>query len=238
MTEVSLRQFAREMGCALSAVQKADDSGRISAAVVRNADGTRRGVLLELGRQLWIQNTDPSEAAKNGKDWGALADRAQPMDGAADDQAVDGLATQRQAAELVAPANVHQAGVGAAGVPAGAASVPMRQQEASEPTTAAVVAAGPAPGLAMMSTGGGGQTSVYYDARARREQSLAELAELELQEKQGLLMRVAEVERETFELFRGLRDRLLRLPYPEVRIILDEFSAGLADVPAGEAAAS
>lgn len=49
----------------------------------------------------------------------------------------------------------------------------------------------------------------YFAHKARRELVEAQLAELELAEKRGELVRRADVERETFSMMRALRDRML-----------------------------
>lgn len=59
--------YARHRGCAPNAVKKAEDDGRIAAAVKREADGAFIGIDWKLADQLWANNTDPAEAAKNGK---------------------------------------------------------------------------------------------------------------------------------------------------------------------------
>jgi hypothetical protein len=54
--------------------------------------------------------------------------------------------------------------------------------------------------------------SGYFDTKTRRELAEAKLSELELQEKQAELVRSADVKRETFSIFRALRDRILGVP--------------------------
>ena len=60
-------EYARHRGCAPNAVKKAEDDGRIAAAVKRGADGAFIGIDARLADELWARNTDPMEAAKNGK---------------------------------------------------------------------------------------------------------------------------------------------------------------------------
>lgn len=60
-------EYARHRGCAANAVKKAEDSGRIKAAVVRDAAGAFVGINWRLADQLWALNTDPAEAAKSGQ---------------------------------------------------------------------------------------------------------------------------------------------------------------------------
>ncbi len=63
---ISLRAYARHRGVALSAVQKAIEAGRVTA-VKRKPNG-RLHKIEKLGADLqWAANTDPVEAARNGK---------------------------------------------------------------------------------------------------------------------------------------------------------------------------
>jgi hypothetical protein len=59
-------EYARHRGCAPNAVTKAEDDGRIAAAVVRDESGAFVGIKWRLADQLWAVNTDPGEAAKSG----------------------------------------------------------------------------------------------------------------------------------------------------------------------------
>jgi hypothetical protein len=63
---ISLRAYAKHRGVALSAVQKAIKSGRVS--VIRR-DERQRVIAIEkhAADQQWAQNTDALEAARNGK---------------------------------------------------------------------------------------------------------------------------------------------------------------------------
>ena len=63
---ISLREFARRRSVALAAVQKAIESGRVTA-VRRNAAGRLVGIAAQLATDEWNRNTDPVEAAKSGK---------------------------------------------------------------------------------------------------------------------------------------------------------------------------
>lgn len=65
---ISLRAFARKRGVSLKAVQKAIASGRVHAtAVERNAAGRITGIREAEATAQWNANTDPVEAARNGK---------------------------------------------------------------------------------------------------------------------------------------------------------------------------
>lgn len=63
---MSLRAYARHRGVALSAVQKAIETNRVTA-IKRSDEGRITGIDQELADQQWTLNTDPAEAAKNGK---------------------------------------------------------------------------------------------------------------------------------------------------------------------------
>lgn len=103
---ISLREFARRRGVALSAVQKAIASGRITA-VERKGDrivGIRE---VEATAQ-WDANTDPVEAARNGK----LPSGELPLEAAAEPDlpapAAAGAPVSNQAAYLEARARREQ----------------------------------------------------------------------------------------------------------------------------------
>lgn len=83
---MGVRAYARHRGCSLYAVQKAVRDNRVTA-VERNAvTGRLTGIDQELADRQWQENTDPDEAAKQGKTTtappagsagGDLVDRAQ-----------------------------------------------------------------------------------------------------------------------------------------------------------------
>ena len=60
-------EYARHRGCAPNAVSKAISSGRIRAAVTFDGDGNFVGIDAVRADALWAGNTDPVEAARNGK---------------------------------------------------------------------------------------------------------------------------------------------------------------------------
>jgi hypothetical protein len=91
---ISLREFARRRGVNLSAVQKAIDSGRVTAvrrADVHDAASRITGIDFVLASEQWNRNTDPVEAAKSGKVLGQPADQLdlQPPAGKATGEAGD-----------------------------------------------------------------------------------------------------------------------------------------------------
>ena len=59
-------EYARHRGCAPNAVKKAEDDGRIAAAVVRE-NGTFVGIKWRIADELWAANTDPVEAARTSR---------------------------------------------------------------------------------------------------------------------------------------------------------------------------
>lgn len=62
----------------------------------------------------------------------------------------------------------------------------------------------------------------YRKARAKRERYKANLAELEYQEKAGLLVPVAQVEKEAEDLYRNYRDRMLNVVIRASKKLLGE----------------
>jgi hypothetical protein len=72
---ISLRAYARRRGVALSAVQKAIESRRVHGPAIRESGERITGIDPELADQQWARNTDPVEAARNGK----LVDAPAPL---------------------------------------------------------------------------------------------------------------------------------------------------------------
>lgn len=66
--QISVRECARRLGVRHRAVQKAIETGRVTA-VTRDARGRLSAVEWPTAREQWARNTDPAEAAKNGKVW-------------------------------------------------------------------------------------------------------------------------------------------------------------------------
>lgn len=69
---VSLREFARQRGVRLAAVQKAIESGRVTA-VRRSESGRLTGIDLIAGTEQWNARTDPTQAARSNTVLGAPA---------------------------------------------------------------------------------------------------------------------------------------------------------------------
>lgn len=59
-------EYARHRRCAPNAVKKAEDDGRIAAAVKREPDGSFVGIDWRKADELWAINTDPAAAEKSG----------------------------------------------------------------------------------------------------------------------------------------------------------------------------
>lgn len=80
---VSLREFARQRGVTLAAVQKAIESGRVTA-VRRSENGRLRGIDLIAGTEQWNARTDPAQAARSETVLGAPAGPSAelPLEGA------------------------------------------------------------------------------------------------------------------------------------------------------------
>lgn len=68
----------------------------------------------------------------------------------------------------------------------------------------------------------GNHTTEFNKAKARREQSKANLAELEYNEKAGLLISVADVKREAEDLYRAFRDQMLNVTIRATKKLLGE----------------
>ena len=74
---VSLREFSRRRGVALAAVQKAIDSGRVTA-VLRDANGRLKGIEVNQATAQWDAKTYPVQAARTGQVLGVPASPVAP----------------------------------------------------------------------------------------------------------------------------------------------------------------
>jgi hypothetical protein len=182
---VSLREASRRLGVALAALQKAIATERVTC--VRWEGDRRVGVEWPTVREEWARNTDPSEAAKNGKLWvpAAARDEITPEMGPA------GAELPASGADARGPAK----DLAAAGNSGGQADTPGDLVDA---------AADAAPAA--------GEGGTYHHHRARREEYDAELKRLELERQRGRLVAIEDVERAAFDEGRLLRDNLLRIP--------------------------
>jgi hypothetical protein len=207
---ISLRAYARRRGCELGAVQKAISSGRIAKAATRDpATGRLAGVDPDLADELWARNTDPIAAAKSGK---VILSPARGL----------------QEPGRLKPAGIEVRGSVDAerdlGSGAGAA-----MSRAGNPMSASAMTATPAgdsldaPPPIAEALAPGGQGGEYYGHRAKREKFLAEQAEIDYLRKVGLLVAVDEVERSQFQIWRQVRDAVVKA--------FDRADATLAGVP-------
>jgi hypothetical protein len=57
-------EYARHRGCAPNAVAKAEEDGRIAAAVERDAEGKFLGIKWRQADELWARNTDLDQAIR------------------------------------------------------------------------------------------------------------------------------------------------------------------------------
>lgn len=71
-----------------------------------------------------------------------------------------------------------------------------------------------------------GDREGYFAVKERRERAEAELAELELHQRRGELVRAADVEREQFAVQRALRDRFAGVPDRIAPIVAAESDVG------------
>lgn len=101
---ISVREFARRRGVRHRAVQKAIASGRVTA-IERNEKGRIIGIREAEATQQWNANTDPVEAARNGK----LVTSPQPSTSANDARTPDPATLPAGSGNEVAPASGNQA---------------------------------------------------------------------------------------------------------------------------------
>jgi hypothetical protein len=179
---ISLREFARRRGVDLRAVQKAIESGRVTA-VRRDERGRLVGIEVAAATMQWDMNTDPVEAAKSGKILGQVNGvGAQPMSGMS----------------AIAPAVLNE--------PAAATETPATSEAAAQQggaESAIAQTSGPAPADK--------DPHGYYEARARREQFQSKQAELDYLQALGELVSSSEMRRISGRRYRTMRDKLLNI---------------------------
>lgn len=189
---VSLRAYAMHRDCALRAVQKAIETGRLSEpAFGRDAQGRLEWIDVELADQQWKANTDPAAAAKAGKEYTSdgrldVVDRegltpSGPRDGVDDEDTLDELD------------------------PVDAAPEDLVAQAAADPGAPAA-----APAAAPLATSS--SSSDYQKSRAQREHYAAEQAKLDYFKNRGELVSAADVRDTLFKRYRALRDKFLNIP--------------------------
>lgn len=207
---MKLRAYARHRGVTLAAVQKAVETGRVTA-VRRNEKGWLVGIDQEQADREWAERTDPSEAAKNGQVLrpGVEIPRCVQVPGAAAavvDAAAPGSAGN--ALRLEAPASaVNEQPAADAAHGAGRPAVDGRAADGI-----AAPPASQADDIGGSVLAGKGDEHGYHQARAKREQYAAKDAELSYLERVGTLVPAADVRAETFELFRQVRDNMMLVP--------------------------
>ena len=207
---MKLRAYARHRGVTLAAVQKAVETGRVTA-VRRNEKGWLVGIDQEQADREWAERTDPSEAAKNGQVLrpGVEIPRCVQVPGAA--AAVADAAAPEGAGNVLrlkAPAGaVNEQPVADGGQGTGLPAV-----DGGAADGIAAPPASQADDVGGSVLAGKGDEHGYHQARAKREQYAAKDAELSYLERVGTLVPAADVRAETFELFRQVRDNMMLVP--------------------------
>lgn len=242
-------EYARHRGCAPNAVAKAISSGRIKAAVVYDAAGRFEGIRWQQADVLWAQNTDPLEAARNGK----FYDAPTPEQSAA---------AQGNAAAAGSEMVSHPP----SGVDGISDAEPVRERPTQQTLVAAavpgaVVLTGPAAGELDLGEPGPAATQKqsdnesYLQARAVKEQFAAKSAQVAYLQTIGKLVEATAVYREMQEILIQLKSRIrasheslaqklaaesdpariTRILDDESRRVFDECSRHFADDAAGGA---
>ena len=198
-----VRAYGRHRGVNHNAVRKAIESKRLSKSVTLVERGGQMVPRIDfaLADQEWQRNTDPVEAARNGKSVNPPAHASAP-----------GAAEQPDRAQL-----------GQASAPAGPGDQlthwPERRPQGDLVDAARVDdgkgrldGAGALPGDRQVLSGGGETPSEpgYLEHRAKRERYLAEQAELDYLKKVSSLTWVPDVEREMMEIFKQHRANVMR----------------------------
>lgn len=236
----SLRAYAEHKGVRLSAVQKAIASGRIKPDALRkDRRGRFCGIEWMRADRYWAENTDPDEAAKNGKfhQVPAVAAGSVAVPAVATKPAID---AGSGGAEAVDASGAETPGASA---PSGA-EPPRQVGDLVDAAAAAADGAGAAPKA--------GENDSYLQARARREYFNAQSAELEYLKAVGRLVDVAEVNQRLTEILIQVKtsvmqvaerksqilaaetdpQRVHRILSDELRSALDERSRHFADIAA------
>jgi len=185
---ISLRAFARRRGVRLAAVQKAIESGRVTS-VRRNEKGRLKAIEFVQASAQWDANTDPAEAAKNGKFLGATQSEILPADSGAPPDA-----------DL------------AAGVVGQGGAAAHEEDPRGSASTGSAASPGVADVSSAMAAGPDKDPHGYYKARAERERINAAQQQLDYSKALGNLVSVAEVKQLSSRRYRAIRDRILNIP--------------------------
>lgn len=205
---ISLRAFARRHNVRLSAVQKAIESGRVTA-VKRNAAGRLKGIEANLAALQWSQNTDPAQAERSGKTGAAVSapDTTAAVSAPGPAPGVAGEQLQLASADVSTPANGVAGGPGSSGGPGGADG-------------SVAAGAGPAQTMPGAPDANTKDPHGYLESRAQRERYSAEQTKLDYLKALGLLVSAADMRVLSARRYRAIRDKLLNIP--------DRISAVLA----------
>lgn len=196
----SLRAFARLHDCRLSAVQKAIKSGRVPEhCLLRDGRGFVVGIHAVNAWAEWLRNTDQGEGVKSGMEYPTASSST---------RASTPLMEQAAAASL--PVGELQGGT--APLPDGLAVLPL-------PLPGAEAGAG------LEASAASGEAG-FQEHRTKREKFLAEQAELDYLAKIGALVSVAQVERETAEIFSELKSNVFRIVPKKSAILAAETDPG------------
>jgi hypothetical protein len=202
MPKISLREFARRRGVALSAVQKAIADGRIGEDAIERAEGGRIIGIDELraGEQ-WDARSDPGAMLKAGKTPGneilsTPRGRSTPDAAGADDV--------RAADDKTAGAAVTLGAGGSDGIQRAAA-------DARQPSSAPAAGSDPAAAggeLDQAAAAAPAKDNRYLNARAEREEIERDTARLKLLGDLKLVVSVEDVRRTAAQRYRVVRDLL------------------------------
>lgn len=211
----TLRAYAAHKGVRLSAVQKAIKTGRIKADALRT-DRRGRYVGIEQHRadRYWAENTDPVEAARNGKFHELPAEPAgrgtagPETTGGATEPAAAGPDSAGKSASDFTP-NSPQLPAGPAGAPAG---------DLVDAANAATNAAAGRPAAPAR----GGENDTYLQARTSKEQYAAKLAELEYLQAVGALVEAAAVGKALNTVLTQLGTTLMRIAERKAQLLATE----------------
>lgn len=231
---MTLRAYAKHKAVRLSAVQKAISSGRIRPDALK-VDSRGRYVGIEQVRadRYWALNTDPLEAARNGKFHnappaaGSQSSAAQGSARTGDVSANTGNEIPRRegdrpAAEPGLPAVASAVGAGPAAVQA--PRIPSSSPEVDGLASVAAPGVAGSEGRADLLDVGtkNGDNDSFQQARTRKLQFEAKSAEVSYLQTIGRLVEAAAVQREVAEIFIQLKTSVMRIPERKAQILAAE----------------